>query len=286
MFAIAADSDSLRVQMKVKQLGGKDAGKWWIKESERETGSARRRELRAAKGQCAEEWHANAEESNEGEEETNEKRKERQKRLAVDTDEEKEQVYGTEIAGHSVNLALCSYSRQRIKGSGGKEAAFASVVFLADPPRLGAFQLRNPAKSSDDSSRVFVYRLYPSLWCPLWSYFSFSSSPFLPSPSAPFSPPFVSIFLSFPHPLVSLKRLNKRALLFVRHGVNSSSCKNRRRELPRLPEVSVLGYLCPSLHSRVAISWQFDCDFQTTPILQRERRVAFRDRSIRFDAKS
>lgn len=57
-------------------------------------------------------------ESNEGEEETNGKRKERQKRVAVDTDEEKEQIYGTEIAGHSVNLTLCSYSRQRIKGSG------------------------------------------------------------------------------------------------------------------------------------------------------------------------
>lgn len=113
----------------------KGAGKWWIKESERGNGGARRRELRAAKGQCAEEWHASAEESNEGEEETNGKRKERQKRVAVDTDEEKEQIYGTEIAGHSVNLALCSYSRQRIKGSGetkeGKRRS--SVVFLAGP---------------------------------------------------------------------------------------------------------------------------------------------------------
>lgn len=71
-------------------------------------------------------------ESNEGEEETNEKRKERQKRAAVDTDEEKEQVYDTEIAGHSVNSALCSYSRQRIKGSKeGKRRS--SVVFLAGP---------------------------------------------------------------------------------------------------------------------------------------------------------
>lgn len=34
----------------------------------------------------------------------------------VDTDEEKEQAYSTEITGHSVNLALCSYLRQRIKG--------------------------------------------------------------------------------------------------------------------------------------------------------------------------
>ena len=65
-------------------------------------------------------------ESNEGEEETNEKRKERRKRAVVDTDEEKEQVYDTEIAGHSVNLALCSYSRQRIKGS--KEATFVCRV--------------------------------------------------------------------------------------------------------------------------------------------------------------
>lgn len=90
--------------------------------------------------------------------------------MAVDTDEEKEQIYGTEIAGHSVNLTLCSYSRQRIKGSGetkeGKRA-FVCRVSRRFLPRLGAFQLRNPAKSSDDSSRVFVYPLYPSLWCPL-----------------------------------------------------------------------------------------------------------------------
>jgi len=125
MFAITA---LLRAnESKIAQ--GKGTEKWWIKESERKTSGARRRELRAAKGQCAEEWHASAEESNEGEEETNGKRKERQKTAAVDTDEEKEQLYSTEIVGHSVNLALCSYSRQRIKGSSGpKEGKRRSSV--------------------------------------------------------------------------------------------------------------------------------------------------------------
>lgn len=180
-------------------------GKWWIKESERETAAAATTAATqegANYSRRAEEWHASAEESNEGEEETNGKRKERQKRAAVDTDEEKEQVYSTEIAGHSVNLALCSYSRQRIKGSGetkeGKRRS--SVVFLAGPTSLGAFQLRNPAKSSDDSSRVFVYPLYPSLRCPLWIYFFFPFSPFLLSSLRPFSLPFASIFLPFSLP--------------------------------------------------------------------------------------
>jgi hypothetical protein len=50
----------------------------------------------------------------------------------VDTDEKKEQAYSTEITGHSVNLTLCSYLRQRIKGQRrGKRRL--SIVFLAGP---------------------------------------------------------------------------------------------------------------------------------------------------------
>lgn len=111
-------------------------------------------------------------------------------RREVDTDEEKEQIYGTEIAGHSVNLALCSYSRRRIKGRRwGRKTAFVCRVsywfYL-----VGAFQLRNPAKSSDNSRRVFVHPLY--LPCHCGVPFPFNRLPH----SLPFPPLAFSLSLS------------------------------------------------------------------------------------------
>lgn len=109
----------------------------------------------------------------------------------VDTDEEKEQIYGTEIAGHSVNLALCSYSRRRIKGRlWGRKTAFVCRVsywfYL-----VGAFQLRNPAKSSDNSRRVFVHPLYLPCHCGVPFPFNSTAHSLFP----PFIPPF-SLLLS------------------------------------------------------------------------------------------
>lgn len=170
------------------------------------------------------------------------------KRAGADTDEEKEQIYGTEIAGHSVNLALCSYSRRRIKGRRwGRKTAFVCRVsywFCL----VGAFQLRNPAKSSDNSRRVFVHPLYLLCHCGV---------PF------PLTPPSHPLPLGLP-PSLSLSRLllpccrnseiKEAHLLFVRHRVNTGSWKNRRQELPDCRD-SVLGYSCSVLHSRIAINW-------------------------------
>lgn len=87
----------------------------------------------------------------------------------------KEQVYSTEIAGHSVNLALYSHSRRRIKGRRrGEGKRRSSVVFLTGPTSQESVSITKSCEivwQFSQNLRLPVIFVVP-LWCPftLWFY--------------------------------------------------------------------------------------------------------------------
>lgn len=162
----------------------------------------------------------------------------------------KEQVYSTEIAGHSVNLALYSHSRRRIKGRRrGEGKRRSSVVFLTGPTSQESVSITKSCeivRQFSQTPRLPVIFVVP-LWCPftLWFYsFFFFFSPFFSLSSrfslilphdfhfSLFSTSF-SLTLSFSPSLPCfslLAQLNKKKtyLLFVRVRVNTGKLEKRK----------------------------------------------------------
>lgn len=219
---------------------------------------------------------ANTQASNESEKETNVSDKTEESK--VDTDEEKEQAYSTEITGHSVNLALCSYLRRRrvgaTAGEGGGGKRRLSVVFLAGPTSKERFNyeiLRNRqtilavrlpvifvVRCCCIAFPFFILFLSPSFYfCPLCPVIhSLSLSLFLPL--FPLFPVSLFLFLYlcfFAHSYRVAGQLNKKGTYIV----CMTQSKHWQLEKPdgkssRDCRVLALGYLCLALYSPIAIS--------------------------------
>lgn len=180
----------------------------------------------------------------------------------------KEQVYSTEIAGHSVNLALYSHSRRRIKGRRrGEGKRRSSVVFLTGPTSQESVSITKSCEivwQFSQNLRLPVIFVVP-LWCPftLWFYSFFSFILFFVfsprvSPSIVFSLYSISFSLALSFSLLFpslLVQLNKKVSIVS--IVCTSKSKHRQAgktegESYRIAS-SVLGYSCSVLHSRIAI---------------------------------